>query len=137
MAGSVPPAGDELTPERRDEIIDWIVERAARGGLITPAMLLIEAHRPLSFIGSQAVHFFSPVIGAIVDPRRVDELALLMENRDNIDLLVDRLQERLDQDQARRPPRPRQTRGWRGFLARLLGSSSRDPGGDPPTPPAP
>jgi len=120
-------AGDELTPERRDELIDWIVERAARGGLLTPAILMIEAHRPLSFVGSQAVHFFSPVLGAIWDPKRVDEIAFLLENRENLDLLIERLQERLDTERAGRPPGPPHPRGWRGIWSRLFGRSGHTP----------
>lgn len=119
--------GDELTPARRDELIGWMVERAARAGMLTPALLLVESHRPVSFLGSQAVHFLAPVLGAVVEPQLVDDLARLLEDRDNIDRLVDRLEERLRQEQAARPRAP-YPRGWRGLWARLFRSGRSGPG---------
>ena len=49
-------------------------------------------NKPLSFIGSQALHFFTPMIGAFVDENRVTEYATLLEDRANLELLLQKLE---------------------------------------------
>ncbi|HAI20596.1 MAG TPA: hypothetical protein DCM14_01630 [Clostridiales bacterium UBA8153] len=82
---------DPLTPERRDEICQAIAERVAHFGMITPAIIFLEMHRPISFLGSQAMHFFSPIVGVFFSS--FEEYAFFFEDRGNIDRLVQKLEE--------------------------------------------
>lgn len=82
----------EITPERREELLDEVVNVIRRYGLITPAIFFGEMNKPLSFIGSQALHFFTPVIGAFVDEARVTEYATLLEDRNNLEYLLQKLE---------------------------------------------
>ena len=96
----------EITPERRDEIIEWLAKQIVKRGLSTPAVIFVEMSRPISFIGSQAVQFFSPFINVALNSHLSSEIALIMEDRKNIDRLLDRLEElTAEQD--------RQEREWR------------------------
>lgn len=82
---------DPLTPERRDEICQAMAERVAQFGMITPAIIFLEMHRPISFLGSQAMHFFSPIVGVFFN--NFEEYAFFFEDRTNVDRLVQKLEE--------------------------------------------
>jgi hypothetical protein len=89
---------DELERALTDEdraLLDALADRLARRGLATPAILLLEASRPLGFVASQVLHFFRPLAGALVgDARAYDRLARLLERRGAVELLVRRLETR-------------------------------------------
>jgi hypothetical protein len=86
----------ELTDQEiLDRLASWIVERR----MTAPAILFLESHRPLAFIGSQALIFTSPVVHvfesflqALAGPgwRHVlfARFAELLEDRANVDRLV-------------------------------------------------
>ena len=76
-----------LAPEDQalfDKLADWLVARS----LETPAVLFLESVRPLSFVGSQAMHFFEPFARALFAVEDYDRIARLMERRSNLELLV-------------------------------------------------
>ncbi len=84
---------DEISDERRDELIDYIAFRAVRYQVDVPAAAFLELYRPLSFIASQGVHFFAPVADLLFGHPYASELAFLMQDRSNIDRLNDRIEE--------------------------------------------
>lgn len=83
----------EVSPERRDELINKVAEQVVKRGLETPATFFVEMNRPLSFIGGQALVFIAPVLGVIFDQRTIEEFARLMEDRKNIDRLLDKIED--------------------------------------------
>jgi hypothetical protein len=67
----------------------------ARRRLATPAILFLESSRPLGFVASQVMHFFRPLVGAVVkDAPAYDRLARLLERRGAVELLIRRLEAR-------------------------------------------
>ncbi len=90
----------DITPERRDEMIEWTAQQIHKRGLTTPAVFFIEMNRPISYVGSQAVHFFSPFVNAIFDSKLATEVGHLMSDRKNIDRLIDRLEELTREQEA-------------------------------------
>lgn len=91
----------EITAKRRDELIDWFVGQCTKRGLITPAIMFVEINRPFSFLASSAATFFAPIFGTYLPPDLMEEIASLLEDRRNVDLLIDRL-ERAGEDETRR-----------------------------------
>lgn len=91
---------DDLTPERRDQILDMLAQRIHRLGLDVPAVLFLQVNRPLSWLYGQALHFIGPVadlpIRSIWGTSFTQELAFLLEDQRNIDRLIERL-ERLNE----------------------------------------
>ena len=63
---------EERLPDADQALLDrvavWICDRRME----TPAVLFLETARPLSFVGSQAMHFFDPLVRHFdkLDPRR-------------------------------------------------------------------
>ncbi|HEY3316261.1 MAG TPA: hypothetical protein VGL40_13415 [Bacillota bacterium] len=88
----------EITPERRDEIIEWAAQQIHKRGLTTAAVFFIEMNRPITYVGSQAVHFFAPFVNTIFDNRLATEIGHLMSERKNIDRLINRLEDLIHED---------------------------------------
>lgn len=88
----------ELDPARRDELIELWAHKLVGRGLGTAAVFLLEAHKPLAGLGSQAIVAFQPLLTPLV-PINVGELAAFMRSADNVEQLVLRV-EQLEADRA-------------------------------------
>jgi hypothetical protein len=75
---------------------DVLVERLARlvdrWGLATPAIFFLEANKPLSFIGSQALLLLQPMTDLFMAPELTADLAALFADRDRLESLISRLE---------------------------------------------
>jgi hypothetical protein len=91
MATNV-PVEPALSPERRDEMIEAFARHVTSMGLTTPVLFLLEAHQPLSFLGSQALTILQPFLSLVFDPSASTECALLLEQPDSIERLIRRLE---------------------------------------------
>ena len=64
-----------------------LLERAADAvvhrGMATPAVLFLESVGPMNFLGSQALHFLTPILD-VVFQRDVERIACLLERRDTL-----------------------------------------------------
>jgi hypothetical protein len=70
-----------------------LLERAAhvivQRGMATPALLFLESVAPMNFLGSQALHFLTPILQVVFPQRDVERVALLVERRDTLAKLAD------------------------------------------------
>lgn len=90
------PPGDQALFDR---LATWIVERRME----TPAVLFLETARPLSFVGSQAMHFFDPLVRAMFTWPDYERFARLMEHRENLEHLIRAIESEADRrDSAKR-----------------------------------
>ena len=75
---------------------DALVERLAhlidRWRLATPAILFLEANKPLSFVGSQALLMFQPMTDLFMARELTTDLAALFADRDRLEALITRLE---------------------------------------------
>jgi len=85
--------GEPLSEKERDEMIEQIAMNIHRRRLETPAILFLEMHKPLSFFASQTLIVTSPLIAPIVGFGRIAAASRLLESRDNVELLVRRLEQ--------------------------------------------
>jgi hypothetical protein len=84
---------DDLTPQERDDLIEKIAGGVVKRGMQTPAILFLEMHKPLTFVASQSLVVTSPFIAPFVGMGNVQLAAKLIEKRENIELLIDRIEE--------------------------------------------
>ncbi|MEN3001909.1 MAG: hypothetical protein ABDI19_08725 [Armatimonadota bacterium] len=84
---------EPLSEERKEELIETLAQFVVKRGLAAPAVLFLELHRPLAFIGSQAGIVFSPFLVALFGFQRVDEYTQLLSERENWDRLIERIEE--------------------------------------------
>lgn len=73
--------------------IDRVLSEIVRRRLTTPAAMLLETCRPLNFVGAQVVHFFSPLMRAVLATNAQDDFAKFLEKRGCVDYLLRRLEE--------------------------------------------
>ena len=84
----------ELTEDERS-LLDRLADGLARRRLGSVAILFLESSKPLGFVASQAMHFFRPIVGALVGKAEsYDRLARLLERRGAVELLIRRLEAR-------------------------------------------
>ena len=84
---------ERLSPARRDEIIERLAQKVQDWGLLTPAIFFLEANKPFGFLGSQLFLFTQPLLGFFVADVSVRDAALLLEEQQNVERLIVRLEE--------------------------------------------
>jgi hypothetical protein len=67
-----------------ERMADVIVKR----GMAAPATVFLESMGPMNFLGSQALHFMTPIIDCALDAGQVEQAARLLERRDTIPRLI-------------------------------------------------
>ena len=76
--------------------------------MTVPAILFLESVKPLSFIGSQALYFFEPMVRAIFSVPEYERFAALLERRENIEVLLVKIETK--DEEERRADRERRNR---------------------------
>jgi len=64
--------------------------------MTVPAILFLESVKPLSFIGSQAMYFFEPMVRALFAVPQYERFAAMMERRENVEALLVAIERRDD-----------------------------------------
>ena len=70
--------------ELMERVADVIVKR----GMAAPATVFLESMGPMNYLGSQALHFFTPIIECAFNVKEVEQVARLLERRDSIPRLI-------------------------------------------------
>ncbi len=83
----------EYVQEQSEQLLDRLTQLIEGRGLTLPALLLLQATRPLSFIASQGLLLCEPVLSFFYESPRIAEYADLLADRANIDRLVARLED--------------------------------------------
>jgi hypothetical protein len=95
-----PTAGSGGRSEEDERLLDRIAQGVVRWEMTVPAIFLLESSKPLNFVGSQFLHFLSPIIHTLVDAKELDRFALMLEKRDTLEELIVRI-ERADQEKPK------------------------------------
>jgi len=66
--------------------------RVRDAGLASAAVLWLESLRPLSFLGGQVLHAAAPLLDLLLPDDEASRLARLLERRENLDVLLARLE---------------------------------------------
>jgi len=98
----------EATAEKR-ETLDRLAEKIIERRLSAPAILFLESSKPLSFLGNQAMVFFQPIVQTIFNFKTYDDIMDLLEDRDNIEYLLKKIEE-LEAEQQRKAKEEKQRR---------------------------
>ncbi len=81
-----------LCPVRRDELIETVANRLCALNLSAPAILLLQMHLPLAFLGSQLLLAAEPFVALVTGDRLARELAFFCEEPENVERLIARLE---------------------------------------------
>lgn len=85
-----------LTEVRRQEMIESLARRVQSMGLSAAVIFLLEAHKPLSFLGSQGILILQPLLSVAFDPARSSEYSQLLEESGSVERLIQRLEKGKD-----------------------------------------
>jgi hypothetical protein len=87
-------AEEEIPPERKRALIEKLAQEIVDRRLGVPAIMFLETVKPLSFLGSQALIFVEPIIQSIFSFKSYREITLMLENRENVELLMQEIEHR-------------------------------------------
>lgn len=80
----------EAQPLSVDEValMDRVADAIVKRGMAAPAVVFLESMGPMNFLGSQALHFFTPILDLAFDVKDVEQVARLLERRETIARLI-------------------------------------------------
>ncbi len=81
-----------LDPKRREQLIEELARRAARMHLTAPAILFLEMHKPLAFVGAQMLWVGEPFLTLWLSRESLHDVARLLEDPANVEQLIQRLE---------------------------------------------
>lgn len=87
----------EVTEERKKFLINRIAQKVIDYRLAPVAIVFLESSKPLSFLGNQFLIFMQPFYRALFSYREYEEIAAMLEDRNNIEALICEI-ERLEEE---------------------------------------
>ncbi len=70
------------------QLLEQIAETIVKRGMAAPATMFLESMGPMNFLGSQALHFITPIIDCAFNVKEVEQVARLLERRDTVTRLI-------------------------------------------------
>lgn len=98
-AFAIVPEGQPLSVEDialLERVADVVIMR----GMAAPATVFLESVGPMNFLGSQALHFLTPILEVVFPARDIERVALLLERRDTLPRLAAIIESRSEMKQA-------------------------------------
>ncbi len=78
----------DLLPSEDIQLLERIAETIVKRGMAAPATMFLESMGPMNFLGSQALHFITPIIDCVLSAKEVEQVARLLERRDTVTRLI-------------------------------------------------
>jgi hypothetical protein len=91
----------EVTEERKKFLINKIAKKVIDYRLAPVAIIFLESSKPLTFLGNQFMIFMQPFYRALFSFREYEEIAAMLENRNNVEALICEI-ERLEEERNER-----------------------------------
>jgi hypothetical protein len=82
----------ESSQQPGERLIEQIAGQISRWKLTAPAILFLEAAKPLSFIAGQGLLLSEPLLSFLYHEPRVSEIADLLADRSNVEHLIAHLE---------------------------------------------
>jgi hypothetical protein len=83
----------ELTDSEVEELLDRAASEVIRRKLQAPAILFLEMHKPLAYLGGHAALAFSPFIVPFIGFKAVDQWSQVAAKREYVERLIKKLEE--------------------------------------------
>ncbi len=88
--------------DKFDDLIERIARRIVNMRLEIPFIIVFESMKPLSFIGSSILVAFEPIIQPIFSFKDYRRFYEMLENRDNIEKLIQKIEELADERDSKK-----------------------------------
>jgi len=86
------------------ELISNLAQKIVKHGMAVPAIFFLEMVKYMSFVGSQLLVFFGPVITVFIQSESYYKMTHLLEERQNIEFLMLEI-ERIESDNKKKGPK--------------------------------
>ena len=73
-------------------ILTTFANNVVQRRLSVPCVFFLELYKPLSFIGSQLLHFFGPLATFIISHNKYYQFTSLVEDRQNINFVLSEIE---------------------------------------------
>ncbi|MGH7168011.1 MAG: hypothetical protein ACREII_05715 [Nitrospiraceae bacterium] len=82
--------GREKEPLSLDDLalLERVADAVVKRGMAAPATVFLESVGPMNFLGSQALHFLTPILDLACNTSEIERVAHLLERRDTIPRLI-------------------------------------------------
>ena len=80
--GREAPSLDDLA------LLDRVADAVVKRGMAAPATVFLESIGPMNFLGSQALHFLTPILDLACNSSEIEQVAHLLERRDTVPRLI-------------------------------------------------
>jgi hypothetical protein len=70
------------------QLMERIAEVIVNRRMAAPATMFLESMGPMNFLGSQALHFLTPILDCAFNTKEVEQVARLLERRDSVTRLI-------------------------------------------------
>ncbi|MFO0699840.1 MAG: hypothetical protein U0236_11465 [Nitrospira sp.] len=70
------------------QLLERIAEVIVKRRMAAPATMFLESMGPMNFLGSQTLHFLTPILDCAFNTKEVEQVARLLERRDTVTRLV-------------------------------------------------
>ena len=87
---------DDIEPIDWEETIEKVANKISQLGLEIPAILMLEAHKPLTFFANQGLIFLSPILYPLFGGK-TERAAKFFEERENVEKLIKRVEKKADE----------------------------------------
>ena len=87
--------------ESDSQLISNLAQKIVRHGMAVPAIFFLEMVKYMSFIGSQLMVFFGPVITVFIQSESYYRITHLLEERQNVEFLMLEI-ERIEADNKKK-----------------------------------
>lgn len=88
---------EPLTDEERDKLLDKAAHEILKRKLEMPAVLFLEMHKPLAYLGGHAALAFSPFLVPFLGFDNVNNYSRLFSDRENVERLMKILEKHGDE----------------------------------------
>jgi hypothetical protein len=86
-AFAVIPEGRALTLDDL-ALLERVADAVVKRDMAAPATVFLESIGPMNFLGSQALHFLTPILDLACKNTEIEHVASLLERRDTIPRLI-------------------------------------------------
>jgi len=98
-AFALEPEGRPLSVEDL-QLLERVADAIVKRSMAAPAVVFLESMGPMNFLGSQALHFFTPLLDVVFPQRDIERVARLLERRETLSRLVAMIESRSEQRPA-------------------------------------
>jgi len=81
-------SGAEVFTTEDLALLERVADAVVKRGMTAPATVFLESLGPMNFLGSQALHFLTPIVEWAFNAREVEQVARVLERRDTISRLI-------------------------------------------------